>query len=99
MDLTALDSGSKELQLVATEEMTFRDLTNKVFWALDGAIEAFTYESKWILKNKDSGELYHWVGRTDSRKLVEVGIRGGMQLEAIPFTPQSSIPQNTPPNA
>lgn len=96
VDLEKLDPGSKELQLSVNRVLTFRDLTNQVFWALDGAIEAFTYEKKWILRNKDSGELYHKVGGTDSKKLQDVGIKGGTRLEAIPYPPESKA-HDVPP--
>jgi hypothetical protein len=73
----------------------FDELTDEVYFAMKGAVSAFSYGTSWILRDKASGKRFKHArmiaglgpGRlvNDNRTLEEVGIKAGMFLEAILF--------------
>lgn len=82
--------GADDLRLSASSLRTFYDLTNQVFWALKGAVEAFTYEKSWILRDKETGKTIpkqrtadNRLVKIDLRSLKDAGVEPGMNLEAI----------------
>ncbi|HSS20118.1 MAG TPA: hypothetical protein VLL54_08585 [Pyrinomonadaceae bacterium] len=81
-----------DLRLSVSTLRTFNDLTNQIFWALKGAVQPFTYEKAWILRNKPTGKTLHKrrtedgsIAPIDIRCLKEVGVEPGMTLEALPL--------------
>jgi len=90
---------TEDLSLSLSSLQTFYDLTNQVFWALKGAVEAFTYESSWMLRDKATLKEFRKertkdgaISRIDLRSLEKVGIKPGMTLEVIPMKIASNDP-------
>ena len=81
-----------DLRLSVSALRTFYDLTNQVFWALKGVVEAFTYEKTWILRDKATLKEFKKkrskdgaLAPFDLRSLEEIGITPGMTLEVMPM--------------
>jgi hypothetical protein len=88
-----------DLSLSLSSLQTFYDLTNQVFWALKGAVEPFTYEKSWMLRDKATLKEFRKertkdgaISRIDLRSLEKVGIKPGMTLEVIPMKIASNDP-------
>ncbi len=87
--------GKKDLVMFVDAFATLHDLLNTIFFALDDAVEPFTYGTSWVLRDKASGKTFkharmivgagpgNFVG--DNRTLGEVGIKAGMALEVVPL--------------
>jgi hypothetical protein len=92
-----------DLSLSLSSLQTFYDLTNQVFWALKGAVEAFTYEISWVLRDKETQQVFRKqrtkdgdLVRIDLRPLKVVGIKPGMTLEVVPMSPDLILQASEP---
>ena len=71
----------------------FDDLTNEVYFALNGAVAPYTYGTSWVIKDKKSDKVFRHARMItdagpgkfveDNRILSEVGIKAGMSLEVV----------------
>lgn len=68
------------------------DLLNQIYFRLDGAVEPFTYDQLWLVRDASSGQVFYNMGTNwalrqnllrDERTLQEVGINPGCSLEAV----------------
>ncbi|MFM9964318.1 MAG: toll/interleukin-1 receptor domain-containing protein [Planctomycetaceae bacterium] len=69
-----------------------RELLDQIYFRLDGAVEPFTYDQLWLLRNAITGQVFYNMGTNwalkqkllhDQRTLQDVGIAPGSMLEAV----------------
>ncbi len=92
--LSPISPGLKDLVLPIDGFTDFNDLTNEIYFALNGAIEPYTYGKSWVIKEKVTGKIFKHVKMitnateerfmADYRTLDEIGIKAGMSLEVAP---------------
>ena len=93
VSLSPLSPDLGDLTLPVDGFANFNDLTDEVYYALNGSVEPYTYGSFWMLRDQETGDIFKHArmiydigpGKPveDRRTLDEVGIRAGMVLEAI----------------
>ncbi len=94
IDLSKFEKNMGEITLPIAAYDTLNDLTDEIFFVLQGHVRPFAYGYDWLLRNKETKEVIISrrvlekipVGRPapDMRSLKELGIIGGMELEVIP---------------
>ena len=95
VSLSALSPDLEDITLLVDGFANFNYLTDEVYFALDGVVEPYTYGSFWILRDKETGDVFKHARMIsgigpgkfvdDHRTLDEVGIKAGMVVEAIPW--------------
>jgi hypothetical protein len=100
VDSTSLDKERGTLsQIPYDQEITVGGFLDRVYFAInknspiaDAILLPFTYEKSWVLRDRDSGFVFHNIGtkwswqegkQSDDRSLSDVGISAGMFLQAI----------------
>lgn len=87
-----LGSAGQVLPFLYFEGAVIQTLLNEVFRTFGGAIEPFTYGRSWVLRDSATEKPFSQIGSAwfkdrgmaaDPRTLSEVGLRPGMQLEAV----------------
>jgi hypothetical protein len=96
VSLQEISPSLKDLVLPVSGFADFNELTDEVYFAMDGAVEPFTYGTSWVLREKDTGKILRHarmitnVGAgkyvSDNRTLDEIGIKPGMTLDVIPVS-------------
>lgn len=96
VSLARFEPTLEDLTLPVGAFSNFNELTNEIFFALEGRIEPFTYGTSWVLQDKESHKIFAHarmisgvgpgVPLRDDRPLSELGISAGMCLEALPLT-------------
>jgi uncharacterized membrane protein required for colicin V production len=94
VDLTAFgdNRGIQRYPVAALKDMNA--LTDEVYFSLDGAVHPYAYGTEWVLRDKATRRVFRTLRMLtgtpagqrlpDTRSLEEVGIKPGMELEAIP---------------
>lgn len=87
-----LGSAGRVLHFLYFEGAAIQTLLNEIFTSFNGAIRPFSYGRTWVLYEPATKATFSEIGSAwflsrgaaeDSRTLSEVGLRPGMQLEAV----------------
>lgn len=95
VDLSAFGKGVQRYPVAALKSMDV--LTDEVYFALEKLVRPYAYGTDWVLREKGTGRVFRTVrmltntplGKPlpDVRSLEEVGIKAGMELEAVRPSP------------
>lgn len=94
VDTSALTNNESPVVFPYETNESVGEFLDKVWFALADHVPPHKYNKVWVLRDKASGREFREMGSLwarlngltrDSRPLTEVGIAGGMRLEAIPM--------------
>jgi hypothetical protein len=93
IDLSAFLGAGSSLEFVVSDAATVSDLLDAIYTAIYQHVPRYTYGVSWLVRVQGDGRLLkdigtNWAlntgyGSTDTRKLIDVGVTGGMELAIV----------------
>jgi hypothetical protein len=92
LDLPGLLPGNI-LDFLVTDMSTVSDFLDSIYAAIHQHVSRYTYGNSWLISVSSGGRLLrdmgtNWAlntghGKTDSRRLIDVGVLGGMEMKVV----------------